>query len=428
MSLTGRGGQGRIPPRAPLEPSSVESSRGTLVAIAFSATALLLVLAWARRHGLETGLSPLELLAVLLVPTLAGRVVVVLAPRAAWTPATPLVLAAGLLAGPLVGACAGAVTQLLTVGKTWRYRLTWGGIAALQGFAAGLAGQLPWAGADGAVVRTAVAILLVFALNQGANALVALERRIEPALPHALLCLRVDLIEAFIAFPLLAIFLIGFGSAPLPAIGLLAAALTLVSLADHSRRRMLAELASERLRARRDPLTDAPNRLALDEALRSEHGRVLRGSRPAGVVFVDVDLFKAVNDGHGYEVGDALLVSVYERLRERLRPSDFIARWGGEEFVVLASEIGDEASLRRFAERVRCLFTEEPLAANWLNLRVTVSVGGTLLDGSMPRQQVLDFAGALVKRAKSKRNTSVVELIPRRRPEIGGSSAASPAA
>src|SRR6266568_5135187 len=103
----------------------VECSRGTLVAIGFSAIASAVVLFWLRRHGLHVSLSPFELASLLLVAALAGRISVVLAPRGAWAPSSVLAVAVGLVAGPLVGAWAGAATVFLAVGSVWRYRLTW---------------------------------------------------------------------------------------------------------------------------------------------------------------------------------------------------------------------------------------------------------------------------------------------------------------
>ena len=68
----------------------------------------------------------------------------------------------------------------------------------------------------------------------------------------------------------------------------------------------------------------------------AEHSRVVRGAVPAGLFVVDLDRFKSVNDRFGHAVGDEVLIEVVRRLTEGLRPSDVVARWGGEEIAVLA--------------------------------------------------------------------------------------------
>ena len=194
---------------------------------------------------------------------------------------------------------------------------------------------------------------------------------------------------------------------PLALVGM-AAALVVAVVAIHSRARALAELARERARARTDALTGALNRHALEEALVSEQARVGRGAQPAAVFFLDADRFRDVNNRYGYETGDALLVALYNRLRLRLRASDSVYRWGGEEFVVIAPEVGDAASLAAGAERLRRLFADEPLMAGMRRLPVTVSIGAALLESGSDAFETLEHAGQLAKTAKQWRNTALV--------------------
>jgi diguanylate cyclase (GGDEF)-like protein len=189
----------------------------------------------------------------------------------------------------------------------------------------------------------------------------------------------------------------------------LVAALAATVTAFRARDRALDELERERGRARTDALTGALNRHALEEALASEHARVSRGAKPTGVLFLDADRFRDVNNTYGYATGDALLVAVHDRLRSQLRASDSVYRWGGEEFVVIAPEVGDEASLAAGAERLRTLFADEPLEAGQHLLPVTVSIGAALLENGRDVSETLELAGCLAKRAKQWRNTALVQ-------------------
>lgn len=109
-------------------------------------------------------------------------------------------------------------------------------------------------------------------------------------------------------------------------------------------------------------------------------------SWPSSLCFLDLDLFRNVNNTHGYAAGDQLLVSVFQRLRERLRASDGVFRWGGEEFVVLAP---DQAALGEFGERLRLLVANEPFTIDGRRLRVTCSVGAARLDEAREPEEAL---------------------------------------
>ncbi len=211
-----------------------------------------------------------------------------------------------------------------------------------------------------------------------------------------------------LALPLLVSVPTAVDATPVLAVVGLVIALAGTLIAFRSRDRALAELGREQARARTDALTGALNRHALEEALASEQARVGRSANPTGVLFLDADRFRDVNNRYGYATGDALLVAVYDRLRSRLRASDSVYRWGGEEFVVIAPEVGDDASLSAGAERLRRLFADEPLQVGPHLLLVTVSIGAALLESGMDALETLEHAGSLAKRAKQWRNTALV--------------------
>jgi diguanylate cyclase (GGDEF)-like protein len=103
--------------------------------------------------------------------------------------------------------------------------------------------------------------------------------------------------------------------------------------------------------ARHDPLTDLPNRVQLRERL----AEMVRNGRPGercAVICLDLDRFKIVNDTHGHQVGDDLLVAVTRRLKNLLRPQDTIARLGGDEFAIVLQHVRRQSHVERLAERI----------------------------------------------------------------------------
>ncbi|HLM95425.1 MAG TPA: EAL domain-containing protein [Acidimicrobiales bacterium] len=101
-----------------------------------------------------------------------------------------------------------------------------------------------------------------------------------------------------------------------------------------------------------DPLTSLPNRVLFMDRLETALSRAARHGRQVAVIFLDLDRFKLVNDGMGHAAGDRLLETVAQRLQRIMRPSDTVARFGGDEFVVMCDEISEAPVALRMAERL----------------------------------------------------------------------------
>ncbi len=147
--------------------------------------------------------------------------------------------------------------------------------------------------------------------------------------------------------------------------------------AEHSLLQYQRKIASLEHQALRDPLTGVYNRRFLLEALQKEVARCCRYGAPIGLLFVDVDNFKPLNDTWGHIVGDVVLRRVADTLTDVLRDSDILARYGGEEFVILPNN-PNEKGIGQLAERIRQAIEELSTQVEGGQLQVTVSVGCTL--------------------------------------------------
>jgi diguanylate cyclase (GGDEF)-like protein len=128
-----------------------------------------------------------------------------------------------------------------------------------------------------------------------------------------------------------------------------------------------------------DALTGVRNRRYLMKYLPREYQRCIRYQRPIAVLACDLDRFKLVNDNFGHEAGDDVLREFCVRSQASLRATDWIARSGGEEFVIVLPET-DLAGAKIVAERIRAALAAEPIRTNVGPLAVTISVGAAAVD------------------------------------------------
>ncbi|MFM7420174.1 MAG: GGDEF domain-containing protein, partial [Alphaproteobacteria bacterium] len=118
-----------------------------------------------------------------------------------------------------------------------------------------------------------------------------------------------------------------------------------------------------------------------------------------GVLMIDVDRFKPLNDYYGHAAGDAALREVAARLREHVRASDIVARYGGEEFLVVMSGAGAEETAV-IAERLRAAIADRPIDLGQAKLPVTVSIGSALSGLTTEAETLIAAADSAMYRAK----------------------------
>ena len=134
------------------------------------------------------------------------------------------------------------------------------------------------------------------------------------------------------------------------------------------------KLAEQKFKSLQDSLTKLPNRAALEERMRVEEQRFKRTKEPVSIAVLDLDFFKRINDNFGHSAGDKTLQVIASMLRKAVNESDFVCRYGGEEFVVLFpnTPIADaQARLEKACERIRNI----PFKFRSEDIRITVSVG-----------------------------------------------------
>jgi diguanylate cyclase (GGDEF)-like protein len=144
------------------------------------------------------------------------------------------------------------------------------------------------------------------------------------------------------------------------------------------------------------------NRRAFMEAMARERSRAVRHTLPLSLLMLDVDHFKKVNDTHGHDGGDAVLRGIALVLQKIARKSDFVSRWGGEEFVVALAQTA-EAGGRIAAERVRRAIAETPfLLPNGSSLQATASVGLASATALINLEELISRADKALYAAKAR--------------------------
>lgn len=153
-----------------------------------------------------------------------------------------------------------------------------------------------------------------------------------------------------------------------------------------------------------DPVTGLWNRRHSTEMLAADLTNARRHGQPLALLMIDIDHFKEINDTHGHPIGDRVLVEVAQRLRENLRDTDVVGRWGGEEFVVLLRYCDFDSALST-AEKLRRRIAESPFAGPHA---LTVSIGAAQLSAEDDLNSWMDRADSAMYEAKRQGRNAVV--------------------
>ncbi len=155
-----------------------------------------------------------------------------------------------------------------------------------------------------------------------------------------------------------------------------------------------------RFQATHDLLTGVWNRGATLETLRRELERGARTAAPTGIMMLDVDHFKMINDTHGHLTGDHVLQEVTQRIIKAVRGYDSVGRYGGEEFLIVLPGCSRE-QIDHGAERVRAMVDSGPILVDGAAISVTVSIGAAVATGgTIDDMEMLAAADAALYRAK----------------------------
>lgn len=161
------------------------------------------------------------------------------------------------------------------------------------------------------------------------------------------------------------------------------------------------------MKSRTDPLTGLANRFAYDQQLANEIARYQRYGTSFALCVADIDFFKRINDQYGHLAGDKVLRLMAKVLRSSLRGVDFIARFGGEEFVILMPSTGGE-SARQAAEKVRKAVEQSPFNFQSRPVHITISIGVAEVVSDDTAESLFGRADSNLYAAKSNGRNKVV--------------------
>jgi diguanylate cyclase len=168
------------------------------------------------------------------------------------------------------------------------------------------------------------------------------------------------------------------------------------------------KLNTARDQATRDSLTSLPNRLAYDERIIAELARAKRYKHPLSILIWDIDLFKQINDNFGHKAGDKTLALIAKLLSQHCRESDFVSRYGGEEFTMLLSDTDSQSALQT-ANKIRHIIEKTAFHSSGKKISITISCGITqVIEDDTPESAFIRADNALYQAKNNGRNQCII--------------------
>lgn len=170
---------------------------------------------------------------------------------------------------------------------------------------------------------------------------------------------------------------------------------------DASRHAFLKKLQELERLSLSDPLTGVGNRRYVEMNVRAMLNEMVRYGWSFGLLLVDIDYFKRVNDSYGHDLGDRVLKMVAETLAKNVRPFDVVGRWGGEEFVALIANV-DREGLTAVGGKLRMLVEKSGVVVGGKITGVTISIGATMSVPGDTLERVMKRADGLLYESKAR--------------------------
>lgn len=172
---------------------------------------------------------------------------------------------------------------------------------------------------------------------------------------------------------------------------------------DHSKDlHIIKELERHKKESMLDPLLEIGNRRYAEMMFHIRKFELKMTGNVFGVIFMDIDHFKAVNDTYGHAVGDKVLLMVSRTVANLLRHFDTFVRWGGDEFLICLPNINTKEGLQAVAERIRNFVQSSFITLNGKNLSVSVSLGATLISAEDWMEGIIERVDSLMYSSKAK--------------------------
>jgi len=166
-----------------------------------------------------------------------------------------------------------------------------------------------------------------------------------------------------------------------------------------------------------DPLTKTKNRRYFDQMLEQEVTRSNRNITSLSCVLLDIDHFKSVNDTYGHQAGDEILINIVKRIKSVLRNYEMLARFGGEEFVLILPQTANKAAINAASRIVEIIHDKEFIVNQSISLKVTISAGVStftsqdqILDRTLVQEQLVSLADKALYLAKDNGRDQVKSL------------------